>query len=970
MGWRAACAALVLLALLPAAAQEPRVFVASRAQGPITIDGKFDEPAWKQVTWYGDFVRFDLPGPKVPRPAPTRFALCYDDQNIYWAAEMTEPNTDKLVARGQYHDAQVWTDDSVELFLDSKGDRSEYYHFVVNPKGVVYDDLVRQGGTYYEWQWNTTGKVAAQINEGKSWTVEMSIPLAELEVSSEPGRLWAVNVVRNRQAGTTERSSAAPLAGIVHDPQRFAPLKLSGGDFSRFAWEAHLQGAPQIVALEDGLRVDVKVVLRFLGKRAPAVVARAVLSGGRGGEAENEATAAVDLGADNTCEVNFSLPTKLRGESSLMLEILEGEIVLARRWFSVQVEYAPLRVRLLEPWYKASYFHSQAAKRVVAEVTVGVPQQEREKAKLLVQVRRCEETVAEKEIPSPGVRQEVSLDTPGLAVGTYEVLAQLLSPEGKALHKASARFTRRDQWRGEVWVDRQRATLLDGNRFLPFGWFGVPSSEFERVADSWCNTVVAYGMASLSEAQRKAYLDRAYQAGLKVIMEPYDDPALYSEDRWRQPLTDEEKQSVRNFVRRYKSHPALLGWYLADEPERVPANRQRLETIYRLVSDEDPYHPCLLVNQTCHGMWIYGESCDILMPDPHPLFIQGAGPARPLTYVAQLIEGAKSIGGPAKPVWVSPQAFSYADLGRAGHRAPNFDELRSMMWLAVVKNAKGFLWYAYFSADNYPDIRLGIPFLAREAQALKDGILANSIPIEATVLHGEGEIVACAKFGYDGHYYVIAVNVSHKPAGRVRFVVKPLRSLRSPKLWVASEDRFVIARQGVFEDRFSPYEVHVYSTQPATPLKPTVTEIKAKIVRERQALRTPGNVAYQGDGATAEASSAAHLCYPQHVLDGWKGQGGIFWRDATPDRFPDWIVVNLPQPRMVRRIVLYGTTALDFDVQVARGERWLTLARVLGNFQRRVEVKVPQTRTDRVRILIHKARGSTSQITEIEIFER
>src|SRR5579859_3316215 len=44
----------------------PRGYVCCRAAGPITVDGKLDDPAWQAAPWTDDFV--DIEGDRRPPP--------------------------------------------------------------------------------------------------------------------------------------------------------------------------------------------------------------------------------------------------------------------------------------------------------------------------------------------------------------------------------------------------------------------------------------------------------------------------------------------------------------------------------------------------------------------------------------------------------------------------------------------------------------------------------------------------------------------------------------------------------------------------------------------------------------------------------------------------------------------------------------------------------------------------------------
>src|SRR5262249_33300351 len=69
----------------------PRSYVCHRANAPLAIDGKLDEPAWTSASWSDPFV--DIEGGGRPRPRfRTRMKMAWDDEYLYVAAEMEEPD--------------------------------------------------------------------------------------------------------------------------------------------------------------------------------------------------------------------------------------------------------------------------------------------------------------------------------------------------------------------------------------------------------------------------------------------------------------------------------------------------------------------------------------------------------------------------------------------------------------------------------------------------------------------------------------------------------------------------------------------------------------------------------------------------------------------------------------------------------------------------------------------------------------
>src|SRR5207253_5720132 len=99
----------------PATALEftpPKGYVCYRASGPITIDGKLDDAAWKDAPWTDDFV--DIEGDAKPKPRfRTRAKMLWDDENLYIAAELEEPH---IWATLREHDSVIFRDSDFDVF--------------------------------------------------------------------------------------------------------------------------------------------------------------------------------------------------------------------------------------------------------------------------------------------------------------------------------------------------------------------------------------------------------------------------------------------------------------------------------------------------------------------------------------------------------------------------------------------------------------------------------------------------------------------------------------------------------------------------------------------------------------------------------------------------------------------------------------------------------------------------------------
>lgn len=99
---------------------KPRQYVCYRTCGPITIDGKLDEPSWKKVPWTDLFVHIE-DDQKIP-PLATRAKMLWDEDYFYVAADLEEPDIWGVETQ---RDAHISHPD-FGVFIDPGGDALNY----------------------------------------------------------------------------------------------------------------------------------------------------------------------------------------------------------------------------------------------------------------------------------------------------------------------------------------------------------------------------------------------------------------------------------------------------------------------------------------------------------------------------------------------------------------------------------------------------------------------------------------------------------------------------------------------------------------------------------------------------------------------------------------------------------------------------------------------------------------------------
>ncbi len=268
-----ACA-FTVLALLPPAGQDPskpdpetfpfapRRAIAYRAPSRPVIDGRLDEPGWRNTAWSDLFV--DIEGDRRPRPRfNTRVKMLWDADRFYVAAEMDEPD---LWGTLTTRDAVIFQDNDFEIFIDPDGDTHAYYELEVNVLRTAWDLLLvqpyRDGGPPID-AWDIAGLEVGVDARGtvnrpgdrdQGWTVEIALPWRALQEAAPgrkppaPGAQWRVNFSRvewqvdvrdGRYVKRTDPATSKPLPednwvwspqGLIdmHMPERWGYVQFSG----------------------------------------------------------------------------------------------------------------------------------------------------------------------------------------------------------------------------------------------------------------------------------------------------------------------------------------------------------------------------------------------------------------------------------------------------------------------------------------------------------------------------------------------------------------------------------------------------------------------------------------------------------------------------------------------------------------------------------------------------------------------
>ena len=345
---------------------------------------------------------------------------------------------------------------------------------------------------------------------------------------------------------------------------------------------------------------------------------------------------------------------------------------------------------------------------------------------------------------------------------------------------------------------------VDGKPYFPVGMYtlqGIKGDDHDSIlreaSEAGFNTTVfyAYTLETVTPL-----LDAAARNGIKAFIYPTPPFSIAGVET---TLANAAKD-----VEARKDHPALLGWYIVDEPEGIGKGAvDKTMELYRIVKEADPLHPCSLVVMSPGAAAKYRACTDIMWIDPYPI------PHSPVTYVSDCVSGAVKAMEKDKPVWAIPQAFDWSvwNTGKVNdvHRPTNEEE-RCMTYLALVHGAKGIIYWAHTASKyyirDYPEHWAYMKKLAGELHDLSPVLLTP--PTDRTVnLSPKDAPIDTMVRRLDGQTYVFAVNHGNKPC---KVKLSLAESKASAPVEVLFEGRSVNAAKGAWQDDFKPLEVHVY----------------------------------------------------------------------------------------------------------------------------------------------------------------
>jgi hypothetical protein len=193
---RAGCALLVGVLVVVAArlrAADAPAALASPAGGPVTLDGRLDEPAWARATPIGALVQTEPDEGASPTEA-TEVRVLRDDETLYFGIRCFDRSPSGIAATKMGRDGELEGDDHVMVVLETFGDRRNGFFFAVNPRGARAEGQIANNSEELNFDWDGIWDAAARVDD-TGWAAELAIPFKTLRFRKEAAA-WGLNVQR------------------------------------------------------------------------------------------------------------------------------------------------------------------------------------------------------------------------------------------------------------------------------------------------------------------------------------------------------------------------------------------------------------------------------------------------------------------------------------------------------------------------------------------------------------------------------------------------------------------------------------------------------------------------------------------------------------------------------------------------------------------------------------------------------
>ncbi len=289
----------------------------------------------------------------------------------------------------------------------------------------------------------------------------------------------------------------------------------------------------------------------------------------------------------------------------------------------------------------------------------------------------------------------------------------------------------------------------------------------------------------------------------------------------------------------HREGSTIVGWMHQDEPDNAqsrgkgkgygpPVRPQEIVEGYARMRAADPDRPVLLnlgqgvAWDRWHGRGVrtnhpedypqYVKGCDIASFDIYPVTHSHQAVSGNLWYVARGVQRLLDWTEGRRPVW------NCIECTRINHpnNKPTPHQVRCEVWMSIIHGSTGLIYFVHEWKPKFresallgdPEMLAAVTRINRRIQTLAPVLNGATIPngVSAASSRTDVPIAAMMKCSEDA-VYVFAVNMRAKLA-RATFTM--LGAVGSRRIEVLDETRTLTSVDGVFQDDFKPWDVHLY----------------------------------------------------------------------------------------------------------------------------------------------------------------
>ena len=339
---------------------------------------------------------------------------------------------------------------------------------------------------------------------------------------------------------------------------------------------------------------------------------------------------------------------------------------------------------LAYPSYRRTLYAASKRDRVEGHLTINAASEIAEKLTYTAAVTAGDASPA---FPAPrpcAPEQTIRLPLPKSSGHNFTLAVQVTTPSGPQTFREPFKLvSAAPTGTHEFIVGDHNELLMDGKPFFVRAFMGGDASNFGPLVEAGYNC--GFTFSNTPESAIK-YLDGLQKIGMYGCVGV---PVPFVNKR--------TTEGLREAIAKVKNHPALMGYYLIDEPAPTKEGQtpKDLQAYYDIVADEDPYHPAMTTFYNPEFADDYENCLDIFLFDPYPVKTNRL----PLTMVSQFVLRARELLGDRKPVHLVPQAFGWEIIEGLNppypYTTPTPQEARCMSYLGLATGANGLIYYCW-----------------------------------------------------------------------------------------------------------------------------------------------------------------------------------------------------------------------------------------------------------------------------------